>query len=304
MIKLHKKYYQLPNLELLAKEVVEGTLVGLHKSPFHGYSAEFLEHKIYAPGESTKFVDWKLYGKTDKLYTKKFEDETNLRAHFILDNSSSMHYPVRDHFNVSQLNKIQFSVLATAALMEILKKQRDAIGLSIYADQYEFYAKEKNNPKHHRLLLHHLESVLNEPTREKTTKTYQYLHEIAENIHRRSLIVLFTDLWEVRDNRDELFEALRHLKYNKHQVILFHVFDYKTEYAFNFKNKATKFVDIEHGTHLNIYPDQIKTAYNQAVADYFKKIKESCYQYKIDYIPADINLGFKPVLIPFLTANK
>ncbi len=303
MIKLDKKYYQLPNLELLAKQVVEGTLAGLHKSPFHGYSAEFLEHKIYAPGESTKFIDWKLYGKTDKLYTKKFEDETNLRAHFIIDNSSSMHYPERQSFDLEQLNKIQFSVVATAALMEILKRQRDALGLSIYSNSYEFYAKEKNNPKHHRLLLHHLEQILNEPNRQKTTETYRYLHEIAENIHRRSFIVLFTDLWEVRDNKDELFEALRHLKYNKHQVLLFHVFDYQTEFAFDFKNKATKFVDVEHGTQLNIYPGQIKAAYQKAVADYFKKIKESCYKYQIDYIPADINLGFKPIIMPFLGAK-
>ncbi len=300
MIKLNKSLYQIPNLELLAKQVVEGTLVGLHKSPFHGYSAEFLEHKIYVPGESTKFVDWKLFGKTDKLYTKKFEDETNLRAHFILDNSSSMHYPLCSSFDIEKLNKIQFSVLAMASLMEILKKQRDALGLSIYSNEYEFYAKEKNNPKHHRLLLHKLEEALNNPTQNKTTETYKYLHEIAENIHRRSLIVLFTDLWEVRKNKDELFEALRHLKYNKHQVILFHVFDEKTEYNFDFVNKATKFIDIENNKQLNIYPEQIKADYQKAVSKYFNKIKASCYQYQIDYIPADINLGFKQILIPFL----
>ncbi len=299
-MKLEKSQYHLPNLELLAKQVVEGTLVGLHKSPFHGYSAEFLEHKIYAPGETTKFIDWKLFGKTDKLYTKKFEDETNLRAHFILDNSSSMHYPVTDGFDMEHLNKIQFSVVAIAALMEILKKQRDAIGMSIYSDAYEFYAKEKNNPKHHRLLLHRLEQVLDETLTGKTTRTYQYLHEIAENIHRRSLIVLFTDLWEVRDNKKEIFEALRHLKYNKHQVILFHVFDYKKEFAFDFENKATKFVDIEHQTHLNIYPEQIKESYRKAVKEYFNQIKASCYKYRIDYIPSDINRGFKQIILPFL----
>jgi hypothetical protein len=214
-----------------------------------------------------------------------------------------MHYPVKSGFDIDRLNKIQFSVLATAALMEILKKQRDAMGLSIYSNKYEFYAKEKNNLKHYHLLLHQLEQVLNEANKQKTTETYRYLHEIAENIHRRSLIVLFTDLWEVRDNNDELFEALRHLKYNKHQVLLFHVFDNQTEFAFDFENKATKFVDIEHGTQLNIYPEQIKTAYNKAVKDYFNQIKESCYKYQIDYVPADINLGFKPILIPFLTGK-
>ncbi len=299
-MKLDKSLYHLPNLELLAKQVVEGTLVGLHKSPFHGYSAEFLEHKIYVPGESTKFIDWKLYGKTDKLYTKKFEDETNLRAHFILDNSSSMHYPFAQKFDMNSLNKIQFSVLGIAALMEILKKQRDALGLSIYSDTYEFYAKEKNNPKHHAFLLHKLEKVLNSKPEKKQTQTYKYLHEIAENIHRRSLIVLFTDMWEVRKNKEELFEALRHLKYNKHQVMLFHVFDGKTELKFDFTNRATKFVDVETGENLNLYPDQIKKAYEKEASTYFDKIKTACLQYKIDYIPADIRLGFKQILLPFL----
>jgi uncharacterized protein (DUF58 family) len=299
-MKLEKNLYHLPNLELLAKQVVEGTLVGLHKSPFHGYSAEFLEHKIYAPGESIKFIDWKLFGKTDKLYTKKFEDETNLRAHFILDNSSSMHYPESGRFDLQNLNKIQFSVLSIAALMEILKKQRDALGLSVYSDTYEFYAKEKNNPKHHRFLLYRLEQILKNPSKEKNTQTYRYLHEIAENIHRRSLVVLFTDMWEVRRNKEELFEALRHLKYNKHQVLLFHVFDSTTEWNFDFDNQATRFVDVETGEKLNIYPEQIKELYQKEVSDYFAKIKSACHQYKIDYIPADIRLGFKQILLPFL----
>jgi len=303
MISLHKKDYQLPNLEFLAKQLVEGTLVGLHKSPFHGFSAEFLEHKIYTPGESTKFIDWKIFAKTDKLYTKKYEDETNLRAHFIIDNSSSMHYPKRKNFDINNLNKNQFSVLAAAALMEIFKKQRDAFGLSIYSDQYEFYANEKNNPKHHRLLLRQLEKILNEKQQQKQTHTYQFLHEIAKNIHRRSLIILFTDLWEVRTNKTELFEALRHLKYNKHQVILFHIIDYKTEFEFNFNNRATKFVDVEYDSHINIFPEQIKKVYREAVSEYFQKIKETCYQYKIHYVPVDIKQGFKPVIIPFLLSN-
>ncbi len=299
-MKLDKSLYHLPNLELLAKEVVEGTLVGLHKSPFHGYSAEFLEHKIYVPGESTKFVDWKLYGKTDKLFTKKFEDETNLRAHFILDNSSSMHYPQRKNLRLSDLNKIQFSVVATAALMEILKRQRDALGLSIYSEEYEFYANEKNNPKHHRFLLYKLEEILKDNKINKQTRTYRFLHEIAENIHRRSLIVLFTDMWEVRENSDELFDALRHLKYNKHQVLLFHVFDSKTELNLDFENRATRFVDVETREQINLYPDQIKELYEKEVSRYFNELKTACLQYKIDYIPADIQLGFKQILLPFL----
>ena len=125
------------NLELLAKQVVEGFIAGMHKSPFHGFSAEFAEHKIYNQGESTRHIDWKLFAKTDKLYTKRYDDETNLRCHIILDNSSSMHYPKLESFSIDNLNKIGFSVLAAASLMHILKKQRDAVGLSIYSDNYD-----------------------------------------------------------------------------------------------------------------------------------------------------------------------
>ena len=133
------------NLELLAKQVVEGFISGMHKSPFHGFSAEFAEHKIYNQGESTKHIDWKLYAKTDRLYTKRYDEETNLRCHIILDNSTSMHYPESAGATINNLNKIAFSVLASASLMYILKKQRDAVGLSIYSDNYDFYSPEKGS---------------------------------------------------------------------------------------------------------------------------------------------------------------
>ena len=146
------------NLELLAKQVVEGFIAGMHKSPFHGFSSEFAEHKIYNKGESTRHIDWKLFAKTEKLYTKRYDDETNLRCHIILDNSSSMHFPEMRSFSIENLNKIAFSVLASASLMQILKKQRDAVGLSIYSDAYDYYAPEKGSERHHQMLLntHHL----------------------------------------------------------------------------------------------------------------------------------------------------
>ena len=147
------------NLELLSQEVVEGFISGIHKSPFHGFSAEFAEHKIYNQGESTRHIDWKLFAKTDKLYTKRYEEETNLRCHFILDSSASMHYPEISTPTLSNLNKLSFGVLAIASLMNLLKKQRDAVGLSIYADTYQFYAPEKGSEKHHQLVLNALKEV-------------------------------------------------------------------------------------------------------------------------------------------------
>ena len=181
------------NLPFLAKQVVEGFISGMHKSPFHGFSAEFAEHKLYNQGESTRHIDWKLYAKTDKLYTKRYDDETNLRCHIIIDNSSSMHYPELKEFTIDHLNKISFSALASASLMHMLKKQRDAVGLSIYSNTYDFYAQEKGSERHHDMLLGQLNKMVLSKPKQVSTDTYKYLHLIAEKIHRRSLIVLFTD---------------------------------------------------------------------------------------------------------------
>ncbi|NNF74045.1 MAG: DUF58 domain-containing protein, partial [Flavobacteriaceae bacterium] len=157
------------NLELLAKQVVEGFIAGMHKSPFHGFSAEFAEHKIYNQGESTRHIDWKLYAKTDKLFTKVYDEETNLRCHIIVDNSSSMHYPEIGVQHINSLNKIGFSALAAACMMHILKKQRDAVGLSIYSDTYDYYAPEKGSERHHRMLLEQLGKMVESKPQQRTT---------------------------------------------------------------------------------------------------------------------------------------
>ncbi|GAB1856175.1 DUF58 domain-containing protein [Flavobacteriaceae bacterium MHTCC 0001] len=292
------------NLELLAKQVVEGFIAGMHKSPFHGFSAEFAEHKIYNRGESTRHIDWKLFAKTAKLYTKRYDDETNLRCHIILDNSSSMHYPKLESFSVANLNKIGFSVLAAAALMQILKRQRDAVGLSIYSDAYDYYAPEKGSERHHQMLLSHLsEAVISKPLN-KATETYKYLHEIAENIHRRSMIFLFTDMFQTSEDEVRLFEALRHLKYNKHEVILFHVFDKKKEQFFDFDNSPKRFIDVETGEYINLYADTIKENYNKSVDVYFEALRLKCAQYKIKYVEADINKDFNAILTTYMVERQ
>ncbi|WP_242117177.1 DUF58 domain-containing protein [Aestuariivivens sediminicola] len=292
------------NLELLAKQVVEGFIAGMHKSPFHGFSAEFAEHKIYNRGESTRHIDWKLFAKTDKLYTKRYDDETNLRCHIILDNSSSMHFPRMNSFSLDGLNKIGFSALAAAALMQLLKKQRDAVGLSIYSDAYDYYAPEKGSERHHQMLLNHLsEAVLSEP-KHKPTETYKYLHEIAEKIHRRSMIFVFTDMFQTVEDDTRLFEALRHLKYNKHEVILFHVFDKEKEFTFDFDNNPRRFIDVETGESINLYAHNIKDSYQEMVANYFEAIRLKCAQYKIKYVEADITKNFNTILTTYLIERQ
>ncbi|MCT8339144.1 DUF58 domain-containing protein [Flavobacteriaceae bacterium TK19130] len=292
------------NLELLATQVVEGFISGLHKSPFHGFSAEFAEHKIYNQGESTKHIDWKLYAKTDKLYNKRYEEETNLRCHLIVDNSSSMHYPKVKQYSSDSLNKIGFSVLASAAIMKLLKRQRDAVGLSIYSDTYEFYANEKGSERHHQMLLNHLNEALQQNKKDVATKTYTHLHLIAEKLKRRSLVFLFTDMFQSDVEEEKLFEALQHLKYNKHEVVLFHTFDAEKELNFDFGNRPKRFVDVETGEHVNLYADNVKEVYEEAVTQYFDDLKMKCGQYRIKYVKADISEGFQKILTTYLIERQ
>ena len=291
------------NLELLARQVVEGFITGMHKSPFHGFSVEFAEHRLYNKGESTRHIDWKLYAKTEKLFVKRYEEETNLRSHIIIDNSASMHYPELDKTSSGSINKIGFSAIATASLLEILKRQRDAFGLSIYAKENEYYAPAKGNEKHRRMLLDQLERLIKERSSE-TTDTYNVLHEIAEKIHRRSLIFLFTDMFQADRKEEDLFAALQHLKYNKHEVVLFHTFDGKHELHFDFDDAPKKFVDVETGEQINLFAGNIKDNYHLEMKNYFKELKLKCMQYKIDYVPVDITKGYKQVLLTYLISRK
>tara|TARA_B110000238_G_scaffold194858_1_gene233269 strand:+ start:618 stop:1538 length:921 start_codon:yes stop_codon:yes gene_type:complete len=297
------KSSEIKNLDLLAKKIVEGFITGIHKSPFHGFSVEFSEHKLYNTGESTRHIDWKLFAKTEKLYTKKYEEETNLRCHIIIDNSASMHYPIVKKQSLDNLNKVGFSAVAAAALMEILKRQRDAVGLSIYSDSYEYYAPEKGSERHRNMLLHQLEQLLISESK-ATTETYKYLHEVAEKLHKRSLVFVFTDMFQPNKDNAMLFEALKHLKFNKHEVVLFHTYDEKTEFNFNFDNAPKKFIDIETGEEINVFAENVQEKYKELVSDYFNELKGKCLQYKIDYLPVDINVGYNEVLTSYLISRK
>jgi uncharacterized protein (DUF58 family) len=302
-----EKISSFQHLELLANQVVEGFISGMHKSPFHGFSAEFSEHKVYNVGESTKHIDWKLFAKTDRLYTKRFEEETNLRCHIIIDNSSSMHYPELKTNQSFYENKIGFSVLASAVLMNLLKKQRDAIGLSVFSDTYEYYAPEKGSDRHHRMVLNALEGLLEKQSARKSTDTITFLHQIAEKMHRRSMIILFTDMFQSGsdDSGDEaLFNALQHLKHNKHKVVLFHVVDNKTELNFDFDNAPKKFIDVETGEEVAIFADNVKKEYEKQVESYFKKLALTCAQNRIQYIPVSVGENFEKIMTTYLIEKQ
>ncbi|WP_264548832.1 DUF58 domain-containing protein [Flavobacterium sp. N2820] len=298
-----QKISSFEHLELLANQIVEGFISGMHKSPFHGFSAEFAEHKIYNPGESTKHIDWKLFAKTDRLYTKRYEEETNLRCHLIIDNSSSMHYPQLKDNQQFYENKIGFSVLASAVLMNLLKKQRDAVGLSVYSDTYEFYASEKGSDRHHRMILSKLEGVLAHNGQTKKTDTVTFLHQIAENIHRRSMVVLFTDMFQNEDS-EKIFKALQHLKHNKHKVVVFHVYDKKTELNFSFDNTPRKFIDVETGEEINLFAENTQEMYQKKVEAFFKTIETTCMQYQIKYVPVSVDEKFEKIMTAYLVEKQ
>jgi uncharacterized protein (DUF58 family) len=298
-----EKISSFQHLELLANQVVEGFISGMHKSPFHGFSAEFAEHKTYNVGESTKHIDWKLFAKTDRLYTKRFEEETNLRCHIIIDNSSSMHYPKLKDNQPFYKSKIGFAVLASAVLMNLLKKQRDAIGLSVFSDTYEYYAPEKGSDRHHRMILNTLENLLEKPKVSKSTDTITFLHQIAEKMNRRSMVILFTDMFQSA-NEEELFNALQHLKHNKHKVVLFHVIDNKTELNLDYDSSPRKFIDLESGDEVTIFADNVKQEYEKGVNAYFKKLALTCSQNKIKYIPVGVSDSFEKILTTYLVEKQ
>lgn len=292
------------NLQLLASQIVEGMITGIHKSPFHGFSSEFAEHKVYNNGESTKHIDWKLFAKTDKLFTKRYEEETNMRCHLILDNSASMHYPKVDKFSVKNLNKIGFSVLASAVLMQLLKKQRDAVGLSVYGTNYDFYTPEKGSERHFNLVLNQLEKVLKSNPKAADTNTVKYLHQIAEKLHKRTLVCFFTDMFQYSAQTEDLFEALRHLKYNKHEVVLFHTLDSKTEINFDFDNVPKSFIDVETNEKIDLYAENVQAAYTENVKQFISDIKLECAKYKIKYVPVSVSENFEKIINSYLVEKQ
>jgi len=289
------------SLELLAKQVVEGFITGLHKSPFHGFSVEFAEHRLYNNGDSVKSIDWKLFAKTDKLFSKRYEEETNLRCQFVIDISSSMYFP-NDKYN-----KLTFAVQSTAALIYLLKRQRDAFGLSLFTNELKLNTPAKSTSVHQKFLFAKLEEALAASKLNVQTDLSVALHQIADLIHKRSLVVIFSDMLQTADSSDrldKLFSALQHLKFNKHEVVVFNVTDKAKEQEFDFENRPYEFVDMETGTILKAHASKVKDAYLSQMTAYRKNLALKCAQYKIDMVDADINAGFNHILEAYLIKRQ
>lgn len=282
------------NIELLAKQMVEGFITGLHKSPYHGFSVEFAEHRLYNPGESTRHIDWKVFARTDRLYTKRYEEETNLRCYLILDQSSSMYYPA------DSKAKIKFATMAAGALAYLLHKQRDAVGLYTFSTGIDTQTEVKSTSTHIHKLFLELQNVLNSEAKEQKTNVASTLNEIAQKIHRRSLVIIFSDMFQDREDMTDILAALQHLKHKKHEILMFHITDKKTELDFDFEDRPYEFYDLEEGTKLKVTPSEIKSNYKATMNEYYSELRLKCGMLKIDFIEADVNDDFDTIFSSYL----
>lgn len=290
---------QHASLELLARQLVEGFITGLHKSPYHGFSVEFAEHRLYNEGESTRHLDWKVYARTDKLFTKRYEEETNLRCLIAIDTSSSMLYPV------ATKAKIRFAKYAAAALSYLLHRQRDAVGLCLFSDTIKTLTPVKSSATHLTKMLGLLNDIDEAPVKElQKSNVAGVLHELAEKIHKRSLVVIFSDMFDSAEDTDDLFKALQHLKHNKHEVIVFHVMDNQTELHFNFEDRPMEFIDLESGDKLKLNPGEVKLNYKTEATRFYNALKMRCNQYKIDFIEADVQSDYNTILQTYLIKRE
>ncbi len=293
-MKFIPRHSSIENLELIARQVVEGFIIGLHKSPFHGFSVEFAEHRLYNPGDNLKYVDWKVFGRNDRMFVKKFEEETNLRCCIAIDTSASMYFPDE------AFNKLRFSCIAAACLFYLLKKQMDAGALALFDEQLHMLTQARSGTRHYRMLISELEQLLHRENNNKKTNASSALHQLADRLHQRSLVVVFSDLPDSPTEEKNLFSALQHLKYNKHEVLLFHVTDKKQEINFEYENRPYEFVDMETGERLKINPEDIRDYYIDNMQAYRERLESHCLQYGIDLVACDIAEPVEEILTRYL----
>ena len=290
-----KKYLQpetvamLDSMALKAKLVVEGYIIGQHQSPYHGFSVEFAEHRSYEAGDEIRHIDWKLFGKTDRLYVKRYQEETNLSSHIILDTSRSMLY------KSSNVSKLAYANLLVASLSYLMVGQQDAVGLVKFSNKINTFIPPKSKPSHLNLILKQLDDV----KVEKDTKIESVLHQMAEKINKRGLVILISDLL---DEPHDIINGIKHFRYKKQEVIVFHILDRK-EFEFNF-NTRTQFLDMETGEKIITEPWHIRSDYMTLIDNLKKYYKKECLEYSIDYLPIYTDENLDKSLTEYLNKRK
>jgi uncharacterized protein (DUF58 family) len=244
-------------------------------------------------------VDWKVFARTERLYTKQFEEETNLRCSIVIDTSESMYYPKPQH------DKIHFAIYAAAALSFLLIKQRDAVGITAFSEGIDLQTQQKSTRSHLNNILIELKKWLEKPAKTSTsTQIDRVLHEVSDQIPRRSLVIILSDLFHQRNNMDSIFNALQHLKHNKHEVLLFHISDHRSEKDFDFRERPYRFVDLETKQTVKINPALIKEQYQKKMDQFYKEVKFGCGKLKIDFIDVDTTDPFDKILGAYLIKRK
>lgn len=294
---------KLSSLELRAKKIVEGFISGLHKSPFHGFSVEFAEHRPYNPGDDFKHIDWKVYAKKERFYVKQYEEETNLRSYIMLDTSSSMQFK---HF--AEWSKLRYGIHYAASLMYLMHRQRDACGLIPFNSQIDTFIPSKATYAHLRQIYTELERELiredKGDSEKRRTASAQAIHEVAERLNHRSLVIIITDLFENVSQHDELISALKHLRHRKHEVLLFNVLEKKSERDLDFPDRRFVFEDMELDDEVEVLPAQVRKDYQEKVAEYTKKFQMACSEFEIDFEEMDTQSAFDQSLLAYLTKRK
>lgn len=292
---------RLNNMEMRARLIVEGFITGMHKSPYHGFSVEFAEHRPYNTGDELRHVDWKVYGKTDRHYVKQYEEETNLRHYVVLDTSESMRYS-----EASPLSKLEYGAYLAGALHFMMAKQKDATGLICFSNTVHTILPPKSTQRYVRQLLTTLDNIVSGRDNVESSKTSaaSALDEVAERISRRSLVVLITDLFENVSKHDDLLKSLRHLRYRGHEVLVFHVLESKTEREFDFPDVPMLFRDMETGEQVSIQPSQLKENYREAVRLFSERFRRQCIEYNIDFVELDTMEPYDKALLHYLNKRK
>jgi uncharacterized protein (DUF58 family) len=290
---------RLKNMELRARLIVEGFITGLHKSPYHGFSVEFAEHRPYNPGDELRHVDWKVFAKTDRHYVKQYEEETNLRHHVVLDTSPSMRYR-----HSGQVTKLEYGAYLSAALHFLMVKQRDATGLIGFDETVHTQIVPKSTHTHLRLILGTLERLVSGDVRDRRTSAASVLHEVAERIPRRSLVVIITDLFENIAAHDELLKSLRHLRHRGHEVLVLHVLESETERRFRFPDVPMLFRDMETGEEISLQPAQLRENYQEAVRVFSERFRRRCLENNIDFVEMDTAEPYDTALLAYLNKRK
>lgn len=282
---------KIANMQLVARTVVEGFFSGLHHSPYHGFSIEFAEHREYSPGDNPKDIDWRALGRTERYIVKQYEEETNLRAYLLLDVSRSMDYTSDE----GSLSKLQYASYLAACLAYLMIQQRDSVGLVTFGSRIERYLPPRGTTPHLNLILRELETV----RKSEQTRLGRAFHDLAEMLKRRGLIVILSDLM---DEPEQVVRALRHFRYKRHEVILFHILD-RWELDFPFR-RIGEFVDMETGERLLVEPDFVRDEYRRQMQAFVDRYRRDCAAGQIDYVLADTSVPYDFMLSAYLAKRK